>query len=132
MNNVVRSSNHSPLLQRGEEQRSQETLLPAVDIVEESNALKLVADMPGVTNETLKIELDNNVLSLEGEIALNMPEGLSALHAEVRGQRFARRFNLSHEVDSDAISATLVNGALTLTLPKKDSHRTRRIEVQAA
>lgn len=132
MNNVVRSSNHSPLLQRGEEQRSQETLLPAVDIIEESNTLKLVADMPGVTNETLKIELDNNVLSLEGEIALNMPEGLSALHAEVRGQRFARRFNLSHEVDSDAISATLVNGVLTLTLPKKDSHRTRRIEVQAA
>ncbi|CAD5258619.1 MULTISPECIES: Hsp20/alpha crystallin family protein [Halomonadaceae] len=132
MNNVVRSSNHSPLLQRGEEQPSQETLLPAVDIIEESNALKLVADMPGVTNETLKIELDNNVLSLEGEIALNMPEGLSALHAEVRGQRFARRFNLSHEVDSDAITATLVNGVLTLTLPKKDSHRTRRIEVQAA
>jgi len=132
MNNVVRSSNHSPLLQRGEEQHSQETLLPAVDIIEESNALKLVADMPGVTDETLKIELDNNVLSLEGEIALNMPEGLSALHAEVRGQRFARRFNLSHEVDSDAISATLVNGVLTLTLPKKDSHRTRRIEVQAA
>ncbi|MGP9764295.1 Hsp20/alpha crystallin family protein [Halomonas sp. AOP13-D3-9] len=132
MNNVVRSSNHSPLLQRGEEQHSQETLLPAVDIIEESNALKLVADMPGVTNETLKIELDNNVLSLEGEIALNMPEGLSALHAEVRGQRFARRFNLSHEVDSEAITATIVNGVLTLTLPKKDSHRTRRIEVQAA
>lgn len=132
MNNVVRSSNHSPLQQRGNDQRRKETLLPAVDIVEESNALKLVADMPGVTNETLKIELDNNVLSLEGEVALNMPEGLSALHAEVRGQRFARRFNLSHEVDSDAISATLVNGVLTLTLPKKDSHRSRRIEVQAA
>ncbi|MCC5903497.1 MAG: Hsp20/alpha crystallin family protein [Halomonas sp.] len=132
MNNVVRSSNHSPLQQRGNDQRYKETLLPAVDIIEESNALKLLADMPGVTNETLKVELDSNVLSLEGEIALNMPEGLSALHAEVRGQRFARRFNLSHEVDSDAITATIVNGVLTLTLPKKDSHRTRRIEVQAA
>lgn len=132
MNNVVRSSNHSPLQQRGNDERRRETLLPAVDIIEESNALKLVADMPGVTHETLKVELDNNVLSLEGEIALNMPEGLSALHAEVSGQRFARRFSLSHEVDGDAISATIVNGVLTLTLPKKDSHRTRRIEVQAA
>lgn len=132
MNNVVRSSNHSPLQQREENKRSQEALLPAVDIIEEPNALKLVADMPGVTHETLKVELDNNVLSLEGEIALSMPEGLSALHAEVRGQRFARRFNLSHEVDSEAITATIVNGVLTLTLPKKDSHRTRRIEVQAA
>ncbi|MFC7368648.1 MULTISPECIES: Hsp20/alpha crystallin family protein [Vreelandella] len=132
MNNVVRSSNHSPLQQRGEEKRERDALLPAVDIIEESSALKLVADMPGVTHETLKVELDNNVLSLEGEIALDMPEGLSALHAEIRGKRFARRFNLSHEVNSDAITATIVNGVLTLTLPKKDNHRTRRIEVQVA
>lgn len=131
MNNVVRSSDRSPLQQRTE-QREQKTLLPAVDIIEESSALTLVADMPGVTHDTLKVELDNNVLSLEGEINLNMPEGLSALHAEVRGQRFARRFNLSHEIDGDAISARIINGVLTVTLPKKDSHRTRRIEVQAA
>ncbi|MHA3026533.1 Hsp20/alpha crystallin family protein [Chromohalobacter israelensis] len=132
MSNIVRSSSHSPLQQRDQEKRSQDALLPAVDIFEESDVLKLVADMPGVTHESLKVEIDNNVLSLEGDIALNMPEGLSALHAEVRGQRFARRFNLSHEIDSDAITATIVNGVLTLTLPKKDSHRTRRIEVQAA
>ncbi|MCZ0927177.1 Hsp20/alpha crystallin family protein [Halomonas janggokensis] len=131
MNKVVRSSDRSPLQQRTE-QREQETLLPAVDIIEESSALTLVADMPGVTHDTLKVELDNNVLSLEGEINLNMPEGLSALHAEVRGQRFARRFNLSHEIDGEAISARIINGVLTVTLPKKDSHRTRRIEVQAA
>lgn len=132
MNKIVRSANHSSLQQRGEQQRQQEALLPAVDIIEEPNAIRLIADMPGVTHETLKVELDNNVLTLEGEIALNMPEGLSALHAEVLGQRFARRFNLSHEVDGDAITATIDNGVLTLTLPKKDSHRTRRIEVQAA
>ncbi|MEQ7869205.1 Hsp20/alpha crystallin family protein [Chromohalobacter salexigens] len=134
MSNIVRSSSHSPLQQRDQEKRSQDALLPAVDIFEESDVLKLVADMPGVTHESLKVEIDNNVLSLEGDIALNMPEGLSALHAEVRGQRFARRFNLSHEIDGDAITATIVNGVLTLTLtlPKKDSHRTRRIEVQAA
>ena len=132
MNNVVLSSNRSSLQPRGDEMHEQEALLPAVDIIEESNALKLVADMPGVTHETLKVELDNNILSVEGRIALDMAEGLSALHAEVRGQRFARRFSLSHEVDSDAITATIVNGVLTLTLPKKDSHRTRRIEVQAA
>ena len=132
MSNIVRSSSHSPLQQRDQEKRSQDALLPAVDIFEESDVLKLVADMPGVTHESLEVEIDNNVLSLEGDIALNMPEGLSALHAEVRGQRFARRFNLSHEIDGDAITATIVNGVLTLTLPKKDSHRTRRIEVQAA
>ena len=136
MNDIVRSSHshHSSLQQEqnGQNRHYKEALLPAVDIIEEANALKLVADMPGVTPETLKVEIDDHVLSLEGEIALNMPEGLSALHAEVRGQRFARRFNLSREVDSEAITATIVNGVLTLTLPKKESHRARRIEVQAA
>ncbi|KPQ22558.1 MULTISPECIES: Hsp20/alpha crystallin family protein [unclassified Halomonas] len=132
MNKMVRSSDNQAVQQGGEEKRREETLLPAVDIVEEADALKLVADMPGVTHESLNVELDNNVLSLEGNISLNMPEGLSALHAEVRGQRFARRFNLSHEVDGDAITARIVNGVLTVTLPKKDSHRTRRIDVQAA
>lgn len=132
MNNVVRTASHSPLQERGDIKRTQETLLPAVDIIEEVSAIKLIADMPGVTRESLKVELDNNVLSLEGEIALTMHEGLSALHAEVRGQRFARRFNLSHEVDSDAITASITNGVVTITLPKKDSHRSRRIDVQAA
>lgn len=84
MNNVVRTASHSPLQERGDIKHSQETLLPAVDIIEEVSAIKLIADMPGVTRESLKVELDNNVLSLEGEIALTMPEGLSALHAEVR------------------------------------------------
>lgn len=137
MNDIVRSSSshYSPVQQQDQNSQDRqytEALLPAVDIIEEANALKLVADMPGVTPETLKVEIDDQVLSLEGEIALNMPEGLSALHAEVRGQRFARRFNLSREVDSEAITATIVNGVLTLTLPKKESHRARRIEVQAA
>lgn len=137
MNDIVRSSNsdHSPVQQQGQSSQDRhytEAFLPAVDIIEEANALKLVADMPGVTPETLKVEIDNHVLSLEGEIALNMPEGLSALHAEVRGQRFARRFNLGREVDSEAITATIVNGVLTLTLPKQESHRARRIEVHAA
>ncbi|APX94639.1 heat-shock protein [Halomonas sp. 1513] len=107
-------------------------LAPAVDIVERADSLMLVADMPGVTHESLHLEVDNSVLSLEGEIQLSMPEGLTALHAEVSGQRFARRFTLSHEIDSEAISAQLDNGVLTVTLPKKDSHRVRRIEVKAA
>lgn len=107
-------------------------MLPPVDIYEEGNALHLLADLPGVKRESLSIEVDNNVLSLEGEIQVDMPEGISATYAEVRAQRFARRFTLSHEIDGDAIEARVDNGVLHLVLPKKDSHRTRRIEIQAA
>ncbi|PXX96241.1 Hsp20/alpha crystallin family protein [Halomonas sp. LBP4] len=107
-------------------------MLPPVDIYEEDNALHLLADLPGVKRESLSIEVDNNVLSLEGEIQVDMPEGISATYAEVRAQRFARRFTLSHEIDGEAIEARVEDGVLHLVLPKKDSHRTRRIEVQAA
>ncbi|MDI5933454.1 Hsp20/alpha crystallin family protein [Halomonas kalidii] len=113
-------------------ERREPAMLPPVDIYEEGNALHLLADLPGVKRESLSIEVDNNVLSLEGEIQIDMPEGISATYAEVRAQRFARRFTLSHEIDGDAIEARVDNGVLHLVLPKKDSHRTRRIEIQAA
>jgi len=115
-----------------EEARRQETLLPAVDIHEENDAVHIVADMPGVTRESLVIEVDNGVLSLEGEVSIPMPEGLNPLYAEVRAQRYARRFTLSHEIDSESISARIDNGVVHLTLPRRDTHRRRRIEVQAA
>lgn len=111
---------------------AEEALLPPVDIFEEGDALHLVADMPGVTRESLRVEVDNDVLSLEGEVRLEMPEGLSAIYAELRAQRFARRFTLSHEIDAEAIQARIDNGVVTLVLPRKHTHRRRRIEVTAA
>ncbi len=130
MNEITRQETTSPEAIDGE--RRGETLLPAVDIQEGNNALHVVADMPGVTPETLCIEVDNGVLSLEGDVSLRMPEGLSPLYAEVRAQRYSRRFTLSREIDSEAISARVDNGVVRITLPRKDSHRRRRIEVKAA
>ncbi|PAU77108.1 Hsp20/alpha crystallin family protein [Halomonas salipaludis] len=132
MNEVVHQHQQSQPETQRSDSREPVALLPAVDIFEHADALMLIADMPGVTRDSLHLEVDNNVLSLEGEIQLSMPEGLTALHAEVSGQRFARRFTLSHEVESEAISARIDNGVLSVTLPKKDNHRVRRIEVKAA
>jgi len=129
MNDVTR---HEAPQVPTDREREVETLLPAVDIFEDGNALHLVADMPGVTRDALHIEVDNNVLSLEGEVRLEMPEGLTAIYAEVRAQRYARRFTLSHEIDAEAIQARIDNGVVTLVLPRKETHRRRRIEVKAA
>lgn len=129
MNEVTRRDDAREPAKR-EEQK--ETLVPAVDIFEQSNALHVIADMPGVTREALSIEVDNNILTLEGEVRLDMPEGLSAIYAEVRAQRFMRRFTLSHEIQADAIEARIENGVVHLVLPKKETHRRRRIDVKAA
>ena len=130
MNEITRRDADAP--RPAGEERRQDTLLPAVDIHEENDAVHIIADMPGVTRESLVIEVDNGVLSLEGEVSIPMPEGLTPLYAEVRAQRYARRFTLSHEIDSESISARIDNGVVHLTLPRRDTHRRRRIEVQAA
>ncbi|MDR5868442.1 Hsp20/alpha crystallin family protein [Halomonas koreensis] len=130
MNDVAKHEPGREPVERRE--RRVDALLPPVDIYEEDNALHLVADMPGVSRDTLSIEVNDNVLSLEGEVALDMPEGLTSIYAEVRSQRYARRFTLSHEVDVDAIRASIDDGVLHLVMPKKETHRPRRIEVKAA
>ncbi|GHE21435.1 Hsp20/alpha crystallin family protein [Halomonas urumqiensis] len=130
MNDITRRDAGLP--ESAESNQRGDSLLPPVDIFEEGNALHILADMPGVTRESLHIEVDSNVLSLEGDVALEMPETLTAIYAEVRAQRYARRFTLSHEIDSDAIEARIDNGVVHVTLPKKATHRRRRIEIQAA
>ncbi|ATJ84473.1 Hsp20/alpha crystallin family protein [Halomonas beimenensis] len=124
-----REENRAPTERR---ERRMDALLPPVDIYEEDNALHLIADMPGVQRDTLSIEVNDNVLSLEGEVALEVPEGLTSIYAEVRAQRFARRFTLSHEIDMDAIQASIDQGVVHLILPKKETHRPRRIDVKPA
>ncbi|MCK0769609.1 Hsp20/alpha crystallin family protein [Chromohalobacter canadensis] len=132
MNEVTRPNQQGQNVATTRQAQEQRTLLPAVDIYEEDEALHVIADMPGVTRDALHIEVDDNVLTLEGEISFDMPEDITASYAEVQGQRFSRRFTLSQEVDSEAIRAELRDGVVYLLLPKRDTHRRRRIEIQAA
>lgn len=113
------------------EDRRERTLLPPVDIYEEGDAIHVLADMPGVSKEALTIEMDGTVLTIYGDIQIEMPEGISATYAEVRGSRYYRRFTLGQEVETDGIRAEINHGVLSVVLPKKASHRRWRIEVTA-
>lgn len=112
--------------------RRKRTLLPPVDIYEEDDAIHVLADMPGVSKEALAIEVDGSVLTIYGDIQIEMPEGISATYAEVRGSRYYRRFTLGQEIETDGIRAEINKGVLSVVLPKKESHRRRRIEIKAA
>ncbi|MCO6441036.1 MAG: Hsp20/alpha crystallin family protein, partial [Nitrococcus mobilis] len=72
------------------------------------------------------------VLTIYGDIQIEMPEGISATYAEVRGSQYYRRFMLGQEIETGGITAEMNNGVLSLVLPKKASHRRRRIEIKAA
>jgi len=104
-------------------------LRPAVDIYEDGHEITVKADMPGVTHDRLQVQVDGNNLAIEGQAAIDMPEGMEALHADVHTTWFRRSFTLSNELDSGNINAEMKDGVLTLHLPKRAELQPRKIEV---
>lgn len=107
-------------------------LAPAVDIFENAHGIIVHADMPGVTRQGLSIQADRNNLVIEGEASIDLPAGMEALYADVQATRYRRSFALSGELDTERIEATLKDGVLTLTIPKRAEFRPRKIEVRTA
>ena len=105
---------------------------PAVDIFETEQALTLLADLPGVTKDDLKIDLDNNQLTIVGEV--HSPEGSEEVDVlrEYRTGRYFRQFALADTIDQAKIEAAMTDGVLRLTLPKVEAVKPRKIAVRAA
>ena len=107
-------------------------LRPPVDIFEDAEGIMLVADMPGVSGERLDIRVDKDTLLVEGDAAMEMPEGMEALYADVRATHYRRSFALSGELDTDGIDASIKDGVLSIRIPKRAAVRPRKIEVRSA
>lgn len=114
------------------EQEHRVVLRPTVDIYEDGDAIKLFADLPGVAENTLSLEIDDKTLTIQGDLALQMPDGIESLYADVRATHYQRAFTLSSELDTSKINASLTNGLLTVTIPKREEVRPRKIEIAAA
>ncbi len=106
------------------------TYVPNVDISETENALWLRADMPGVKEDSIEISVEKNVLSIEGQVALQEYADLAPVYTEYNVGNYQRRFTLSNTIDADKIHAHLTNGVLELELPKAESAKPRRVAVQ--
>jgi HSP20 family molecular chaperone IbpA len=109
-----------------------EGMTPLIDIHEGPDGLVLEADLPGVAEDALTVQLEDNVLSLHARVQLPPVEGSRVLHEEFRPGEFVRSFILSDEVDRSRITADLRNGVLRIVLPKAERTRTRRIEVTSS
>ena len=113
-----------------ERTRDRPAFVPRADIYETEEAIFVVADMPGVDENSLDITLEKGVLTLNGTVEPETPEGFSLNYAEYRVGDYVRSFSLSDEIDQEAIEATLKDGVLRLTLPKITEVRTRKIAVK--
>ncbi len=116
---------------RDDRERKAPAFTPPIDIHEEPDGLVLEADLPGAIGQNLRIQLEDNVLSLYARIDSPVPEGARLLHEEFRLGDYQRSFILGDEVDRERITAELTHGVLRLALPKADRLRTRRIEIKS-
>jgi HSP20 family protein len=104
--------------------------VPNTDIYETEEALTLVMEIPGVEKKDLDVQLENDVLRVEGRIDFSKYEALEPVYAEYNVGHFVRAFTLSNKIDQDRISAEVAEGVLTLTLHKAKSAAQRRIQVR--
>jgi HSP20 family protein len=103
---------------------------PPVDIYETDDALILQADVPGATSEDVETHLEDSLLTITAPVKAVDPAWRPAYEEYAVGH-YVRQFRLGQQIDQAKISATLKDGVLTLTLPKVDAARPRRITVKA-
>jgi len=101
---------------------------PAVDIYSTDTETVVSADLPGVTQDGLEIDLRDGVLTLVGKVH-QVPEPYRSLQHEYEIGGYLRRFTLGDDIDADNIDATLKDGVLTLLLPKAKQALPRKIQV---
>lgn len=103
---------------------------PVVDVQEKENAIMVVAELPGVKSEDVKISLEDNVLSISGTKKKSLEkEDQNYFRAERAYGTFARSFKLPSTIDSDKISANYKDGILTVSLPKAEEAKPKEIPI---
>src|SRR5438045_670776 len=122
MNTLVRENRD------GIQQRSEQFVMPAASVTENGDSYLLQVEMPGVNKEGLDISVENNELTIVGRRSLPAVEG-TLIHRESRPENYRRTFELDPSIDANKISAKIDQGVVTLTLPKAEHVKPRKITV---
>jgi HSP20 family protein len=104
---------------------------PAIDVAEDKDKIVLTADLPGLAEKDVDIQIEKEVLTLRGERTLDRKvEGEHHRRFERVSGSFVRSFTLPPTIDTEHVSAALKDGVLTLTLPKKPEAQPKKISVK--
>jgi len=108
--------------------QTEQFITPAASVTEITDGYMLEIEMPGVRKDGLEISLENNELAIIGRRSLPAVEG-TVVHRESRPENLRRVFELDPSIDGDKISAKIDQGLVTLTLPKAEHLKPRKITV---
>jgi HSP20 family protein len=103
--------------------------MPIADIFETEEALTVVLEMPGVAKDNVDVNVENGRLTIEGRIEFTKYEGLRPVYTEYNVGPYRRSFRISNQVAQSKIEAEIKDGVVTLTLPKTEKAKPRRITI---
>jgi HSP20 family protein len=121
--------------QKREVENSRESTIPArsfippTDVFENEQSLIVVMEVPGIQRDQVDVRVENNVLTVEGRLDQSKYNGLQPVYTEYNIGNYARSFQLSSQIDQNGIKAELTDGVMTLTLPKAETAKARRIKI---
>ena len=102
-----------------------------LDVTRKGDDTVIRASMPGVSAEDIQVSIEDNVLTIKGQTASEFQEeGETYLMRERRTGSFHRAIRLPDSVDPDRVEPRYDNGVLTITVPKAEAKRSRKLEVQ--
>jgi HSP20 family protein len=108
--------------------QAQQFITPPASLTEIADGYMLEIEMPGVKKDGLDISVENNELTIVGQRSLPALEGM-LIHRESRPENFRRVFELDPSIDGDKINAKIDQGLVTLTMPKAEHVKPRKITV---
>ncbi|MCF7788762.1 MAG: Hsp20/alpha crystallin family protein [Prosthecobacter sp.] len=102
---------------------------PLYNVNGNAEAYEVRVELPGVPKSGVKLDLDENILTVRGERSTNVPEGMKAIHRELSPLSYQLRLRLNTPVNEDQMTAKLEDGVLTVRLPLKEVAKPRQIPV---
>ena len=123
MNTLVRENRSND-----QRQETEQFIAPAATVLENTDGYTLEVEMPGVSKENLEMWVENNELTILGRRSMSSVEG-TLIHRESRSENFRRSFEIDPSIDAGKISAKIEQGVVTLTLPKAEQVKPRKITV---
>ncbi len=110
------------------ERAPEQFIAPPATVLENADGYTLEVEMPGVNKENLEMWVENNELTITGRRSIPAVEG-TLIHRESRTENFRRTFELDPSIDAEKISAKIEQGVVSLTLPKAEQVKPRKITV---
>ena len=110
------------------ERAPEQFIAPPATVRENADGYTLEVEMPGVSKENLEMWVENNELTIIGRRSMPAVDG-TLVHRESRSENFRRAFELDPSIDSEKISAKIEQGVVSLTLPKAEQVKPRKITV---